>query len=59
MTSAEKAAKIGELAMQTFKQTPTIEENVNIDFELQGNTWVATDATDNLSNLDSMIFSSR
>lgn len=64
MTSGEAASldsdgvqqAVGDLAMETFANTEIIEESTNLEFELQGNTWVSTNVADALGGLDSMVF---
>lgn len=48
---------IGECAIEAFKETQLISENVTLQFELRGNTWVSTNASQALGDLDSMVFS--
>lgn len=52
----EKNAQIGEIAMQTFKDTEIVNEEVTLEFELQESTWVSTNATEALGQLDSLVF---
>lgn len=47
---------VGSLAMETFGNTDIIEEDVELQFELEGNTWVSTNVAEALGNLDSMVF---
>ncbi len=58
MSVDEKNAHIGEIAMQAFKDTEIVNEEVTLEFELQGSTWVCTNATDVLGQLDSLVFAS-
>lgn len=56
MTEEDANAKIGELAMQAFDNTQIISEQAVLEYELQGNTWTATNASEVLGGLDSMVF---
>ncbi len=47
---------VGSLAMETFGNTDIIEEDVELQFELEGNTWVSTNVAEALGSLDSMVF---
>lgn len=56
MSADEKDTQVGTIAMQAFEDTETVSENVQLDFQLQGNTWVSTNSTEVLGNLDSFAF---
>lgn len=58
LTAEEKNAKMGQIAMQAFEDTGTVSENVSLDFQLQGSTWVSTGASETLGRLDSLVFAS-
>lgn len=56
MTSDEKSQEIGNIAMDAFEQTEVIEEEVQLDFTLDGNTWTSNNVSETLANTDSLIF---
>lgn len=58
LTSDEKDTQIGMIAMQAFQETNTVSEDVELLFQLQGNTWVSVNSTEVLGNLDSFAFPS-
>ncbi len=47
---------VGTLAMETFDDTDIIEEDVDLQFQLEDNTWVSTNVAEALGGLDSMVF---
>lgn len=57
LSDEDKDARIGEIAMQTFEQTDVVNENVQLQFQLEGNTWTSTNSSEVLGNLDSFAFS--
>lgn len=56
MSESEKDAQVGSITMQAFEQTETVSENVQLQFQLQGNTWVSVNSSEVLGNLDSFAF---
>ena len=56
MSEEDKNAQVGTIAMQAFDQTETVSENVELQFQLQGNTWVSVNSSEVLGNLDSFAF---
>ena len=58
LTSDEKDTQIGTIAMQAFQDTETVSEDVELLFQLQGNTWVSVNSAEVLGNLDSFAFPS-
>lgn len=56
LTTEEKNLKIGSITMQAFEDTEIISEQVDIQFQLQDKTWVSTNASEVLANLDSLVF---
>lgn len=58
MTSDEKSQEIGNIAMNAFEQTKVIEEEVQLDFTLDGNTWTSNNVSETLANTDSLVFAS-
>lgn len=56
LSPEERDAQVGQIAMQAFRDTDTVSEDVNLRFQLQGNTWVSVNSTEVLGNLDSFAF---
>lgn len=56
MTNEERNLKIGEITMQAFEDTKIVSEKVSLQFELQDKTWVSTNTSEALANLDSLVF---
>lgn len=56
LSPEERDTQVGQIAMQAFKDTATISEDVELLFQLQGNTWVSVNSTEVLGNLDSFAF---
>lgn len=56
MSAEEKDAQVGSITMQAFEQTETVSENVQLQFQLQGNTWVSVNSNEVLGSLDSFAF---
>ena len=58
LTADQKDTQIGTIAMQAFQDTETVSEDVELLFQLQGNTWVSVNSAEVLGNLDSFAFPS-
>lgn len=56
MSAEEKSTQVGSITMQAFEQTETVSENVQLQFQLQGNTWVSVNSNEVLGSLDSFAF---
>lgn len=56
MSADEKNTEIGSITMQVFEETEIINESANLEFQLQDKTWVSTNASEVLANLDSLVF---
>ena len=56
MSADKKDAQIGKIAMQAFEDTETVSEDIELLFQLQGNTWVSVNSNEVLGNLDSFAF---
>lgn len=58
LTAEQKSTQIGDIAMNVLDNTETVEETVDLTFELEDSVWVAHDTSGTLSKLDSLVFSS-
>lgn len=56
MSIEEKNAEIGKITMKAFEDTKIIDEKVDIKFMLENNTWTAVNASEQLANLESLVF---
>ena len=56
LSEGEKDTQMGSITMQAFEQTETVGESIQLQFQLQGTTWVSVNSSEVLGNLDSFAF---
>ena len=56
LSEGEKDTQMGSITMQAFEQTETVGESIQLQFQLQGTTWVSVNSGEVLGNLDSFAF---
>ena len=59
LSSEEQAHAIGEIALESLDETEVISEAITIEFALDDKTWVSTNASEALSQLDSLAYAYR
>ena len=56
LDAAQRASKIGEIALESIDDAEVISQSLDIVFRLEDTTWLSTDVSDKLSKLDILAY---